>query len=223
MNTNQPTEIIETAQMPVSVNFSATTSTEAIEPLMHEMLLLLGEDPEREGLQRTPERVARMYQELLAGYQTDLTSLVNGAIFETEYQDMVLVRDIQFYSLCEHHMLPFFGQVHVAYIPDGKIIGLSKIPRLVEMFARRLQVQERMTHQIAETLQDILHPRGVAVMVEGAHMCAMMRGVKQSQGRMLTSAMLGAFNTEDRLRQDFYAQLQLHSSSTPESGNSGAF
>jgi GTP cyclohydrolase IA len=216
MTTSNPIQLAETAHVPAVMNFSTATPSEAIEPLIHELLLNLGEDPSREGLQRTPERVARMYQELLAGYQTDLNSLVNEAVFETEYQDMVLVRDLQFYSMCEHHMLPFFGRAHVAYVPDGKIIGLSKIPRLVEMFARRLQVQERMTQQIAETLQDILHPRGIAVVVEGAHLCAMMRGVKKSEARMVTSAMLGTFRNDDRLRQDFYAQLQLHSSSTSE-------
>jgi GTP cyclohydrolase IA len=189
---------------------SAPGTTGTIEPLVRDLLINLGEDPAREGLKRTPERVARMYGEILAGYQTDLNSLVNEAIFETEYHEMVLVRDLQFYSLCEHHMLPFFGRAHIAYIPDGKIIGLSKIPRLVEMFARRLQVQERMTQQIAETLQEILHPRGIAVVVEGAHMCAMMRGVKKSEARMVTSAMLGVFHTDDRQRQDFFTQLQLH-------------
>ncbi len=176
---------------------------------MYELLTNLGEDPAREGLKRTPERVARMYQELLSGYQTDLNRLVNGAIFKSEYQDMVLVRDIKFYSMCEHHMLPFYGQAHIAYIPDGQIIGLSKIPRLVEMFARRLQVQERLTQQIADTLHEILQPRGIAVVVEGAHMCAMMRGVKKNEARMVTSAMQGAFHTDDRLRQDFYNQLRL--------------
>lgn len=211
METTQSVNFVETSQKPNALNLSVTTSPEAIAPLVHELLLSLGEDPAREGLQRTPQRVARMYQEILAGYQTDLTELVNEAVFDTDYQDMVLVRDLKFYSLCEHHMLPFFGQAHVAYIPDGKIIGLSKIPRLVEMFARRLQVQERMTHQIAETLQEILHPRGIAVVVEGAHMCAMMRGVKKSEARMVTSTMLGAFRTDDRLRQDFFTQLQLHS------------
>ncbi len=175
-----------------------------LEPIVRDLLLNLGENPEREGLKRTPERVARMYGELLAGYSVDLNDLVNDAIFDTEYQDMVFVRDLKFYSLCEHHLLPFFGQAHVAYIPDGKIIGLSKIPRLVEMFARRLQVQERMTQQIAETLQDILHPRGIAVLIEGAHMCAMMRGVKKSEARMVTSTMLGAFREDESLRNDFY-------------------
>lgn len=214
MQTTQSIKLLETAPGNQAVNLPVSSPTEAIAPLVYDLLLTLGEDPNREGLQRTPERVARMYQEVLSGYHTDLDGLVNGAIFDTEYQDMVLVRDIKFYSLCEHHMLPFYGLAHVAYIPDGKIIGLSKIPRLVEMFARRLQVQERLTQQIAETLEDILHPKGVAVMVEGAHMCAMMRGVKKSETRMVTTAMLGAFRSDDRLRQDFFAQLQIASQST---------
>jgi len=196
-----------------TIHLPARPAVEAAEPLVHDLLLALGEDPERDGLKRTPGRVARMYQELLAGYTTDLDALVNQAVFETEYQDMVLVRDIAFYSMCEHHMLPFFGHAHVAYIPDGKIIGLSKIPRLVEMFARRLQVQERMTQQIAETLQEILHPRGIAVVVEGAHMCAMMRGVKKSETRMVTNAMMGEFRTDERLHRDFITQLQMTSPS----------
>jgi GTP cyclohydrolase I len=178
-----------------------------IELLVRELLAELGEDPGREGLQRTPERVSRMYGELLAGYQTDLAALINDAIFETGYQDMVLVRDLEFYSLCEHHLLPFYGRAHVAYLPSGKIIGLSKIPRLVDMFARRLQVQERLTQQVAETLEAILQPRGVAVVVEGTHLCAAMRGVKKSQARMVTSAMLGDFRDDDRLRQDLYNQI----------------
>lgn len=220
METTQSTNLVETARMPAALSLSVSPA-ETIEPLVHELLLNLGEDPSREGLKRTPERVARMYQEILSGYQTNLNVLVNEAIFETEYEDMVLVRDLSFYSLCEHHMLPFYGHAHVAYIPDGKIIGLSKIPRLVDMFARRLQVQERLTQQIAETLQDILHPRGIAVMVEGAHMCAMMRGVKKSEARMVTSTMLGDFRTDDRLRQDFFAQLRIqtrrsNSGSDPE-------
>ena len=197
-----------------SVQFqTAPSESQTIEPFIREMLATLGENPDREGLKRTPERVARMYDELLAGYQIDLKALVNDAIFETEYQDMVTVRDLSFYSLCEHHMLPFFGRAHVAYIPDGKIIGLSKIPRLVEMFARRLQVQERMTQQIADTLQEILQPRGIAVVVEGAHMCAMMRGVKKSEARMVTSAMLGAFREDEKLRQDFFNQIRLSENS----------
>lgn len=200
-------EPLQAIHLPVEIPESAS-----IAPYIREMLQTLGENPDREGLKRTPERVARMYDELLAGYHIDLKALVNDAIFETEYQDMVVVRDLSFYSLCEHHMLPFFGRAHVAYIPDGKIIGLSKIPRLVEMFARRLQVQERLTQQIADTLQEILHPRGIAVMVEGAHMCAMMRGVKKSEARMVTSAMLGKFQEDENLRQDFFNQIRVSGS-----------
>ena len=176
--------------------------------LTHDLLLAIGEDPEREGLQRTPERVARMYTEILSGYRTNPVELVNGAIFESDYQDMVVVRDIEFHSLCEHHMLPFTGKAHVAYIPDGNIIGLSKIPRLVEMYARRLQVQERMTCEVAETLQEILRPKGVAVVLEAAHMCAIMRGVKQAEASMVTSAFLGKFDENEKLRAEFMAHLQ---------------
>ena len=209
MNQTMTVPMIEAASLPTGIEIGPSLPEAAsIEPYVRDMLSMLGEDISREGLRRTPERVARMYTELLSGYQTDLTSLVNGAIFETEFQDMVLVRDLQFYSLCEHHMLPFYGRAHVAYIPDGKIIGLSKIPRLVDMFARRLQVQERMTQQIAQTLEDILHPRGIAVLVEGAHMCAMMRGVKKSEASMVTSAMLGSFREDDRLRGEFYDMLR---------------
>jgi GTP cyclohydrolase I len=182
-----------------------------LESLTRDLLLTLGENPEREGLKRTPERVARMYKELLEGYQVDIPTLVNGAIFENDYQDMVLVKGITFYSLCEHHLLPFFGRVHVAYIPDGKIIGLSKIPRLVEMYARRLQVQERMTHQVAETLESVLHPLGLAVLVEGFHLCAMMRGVRQIEANLSTSCMLGLFEQNGALRNDFFNQISLQS------------
>jgi GTP cyclohydrolase I len=182
-----------------------------LESLTRDLLLTLGENPEREGLKRTPERVARMYKELLEGYQVDIPTLVNGAIFETDYQDMVLVKGITFYSLCEHHLLPFFGRVHVAYIPDGRIIGLSKIPRIVEMYARRLQVQERMTHQIAETLESVLHPLGIAVLVEGFHLCAMMRGVRQSEANLATSCMSGLFEQNGALRNDFFNQINLQS------------
>ena len=176
--------------------------------LVQNLLVELGEDPERDGLKRTPERVSRMFGELLSGYQKNIEELVNGAIFESDYQDIVLVRNIEFYSLCEHHMLPFYGRAHVAYLPDGKIIGLSKIPRLVDMFARRLQVQERMTQEIAIALNDIIKPRGVAVMVEGAHMCAMMRGVKKENASMVTQSLLGAFKTDQRYRSEFLAHIQ---------------
>ena len=173
----------------------------------HSILEAVGEDPDREGLLRTPERVARAYEELLAGYRTDPAKLINEAIFNVDYDDMVIVRDIEFYSLCEHHMLPFIGRAHVAYISQGKVIGLSKIPRIVDMFARRLQVQERMTHQVAEFLNEILEPRGVAVVVEGVHMCAMMRGVQKHESSMTTSAMLGCFHKDEKARGEFLAHI----------------
>jgi GTP cyclohydrolase I len=148
-----------------------------------------------------------MYEEITAGYHTDPVKLINGALFDVDYSEMVLVKDIEFYSLCEHHMLPFYGRAHIAYIPNGKVIGLSKIPRIVEMFARRLQVQERMTSQIANLIQETLNPRGVAVVVEGSHMCAMMRGVKKSQASMTTSAMLGSFREDPKQRAEFLALI----------------
>src|SRR5664280_2460333 len=151
---------------------------DAIQNATYAVLKAVGEDPKREGLMRTPERVSKMYGELLAGYRTDPLSLVNDALFEVAYDEMVIVRDIEFYSLCEHHMLPFIGRAHVAYIPNGRVIGLSKIPRIVDLFSRRLQVQERMTRQIAEFVNELLHPKGVAVVVEALHLCSMMRGVK---------------------------------------------
>ena len=171
------------------------------------MLQAFGEDPEREGLLRTPGRVARMYGELLAGYRVDPIAIVNEAVFEEQYDAMVVVRDIEYYSLCEHHMLPFIGRASVAYLADNRVIGLSKIPRIVDMFARRLQVQERMTHQIAEFLMELLQPRGVAVVVEGLHLCATMRGVKKHDARMTTSAMLGTFRTNLATREEFLANI----------------
>ncbi len=174
---------------------------------VRDILREIGEDPEREGLLKTPERVSRMYAEITAGYQVDPVQLVNGALFDVDYSEMVLVKDIEYYSMCEHHMLPFFGHAHVAYIPSGKVIGLSKIPRIVEMYARRLQVQERMTAQIAAFLQDLLHPKGVAVVVEGSHMCAMMRGVKKSDTNMTTRTMLGTFQEDAALRSELMAMI----------------
>ncbi len=179
-----------------------------IECAVRDILAAIGEDVERDGLQRTPERVARMYGELTAGYHVDPVRLINEAIFDVEYDEMVIVRNIDYYSLCEHHMLPFLGQAHVAYIPNGKVIGLSKIPRIVEMFARRLQVQERMTQEIAGFLQDTLQPKGVAVVCEGLHMCAAMRGVKKANARMVTSAMLGDFKANQSTRSEFFAHLE---------------
>jgi GTP cyclohydrolase I len=173
------------------------------EQAVTQLLKALGEDTQREGLQFTPRRVARMFGELLSGYQMDPNTLVNGALFEIRYDEMVIVRDIEFYSLCEHHMLPFIGRAHVAYIPAGKVLGLSKIPRVVDMYARRLQVQERMTRQIADFLKDLLQPQGVAVVIEAMHLCSMMRGVKKHDARMTTSAMHGAFRANLATRQEF--------------------
>lgn len=175
----------------------------AIQQAVDQMLKAVGEDPQREGLQDTPARVARMYTELLAGYSVDPQALVNDALFNVTYDEMVIVRDIEFYSMCEHHMLPFMGRAHVAYLPNGKVIGLSKIPRVVDMFARRLQVQERMTRQIADFLNQILKPQGIAVVVEALHLCTMMRGVKKHSARMTTSAVHGAFRSNLATRQEF--------------------
>ena len=176
---------------------------EVVEEAIRSLLFGVGEDPDREGLRRTPERVARMYDELLAGYRVDPVALINDALFDVEYDEMVVVRDIEYYSLCEHHLLPFIGKAHVAYLPHKKVVGLSKIPRIVEAFARRLQVQERMTRQIAGFIDEVLHPRGVAVVLEGAHMCSMMRGVKKANARMVTSTMLGAFRESAKTRAEF--------------------
>jgi GTP cyclohydrolase I len=174
---------------------------------IEDLLRAIGENPQRAGLRRTPERVARMYVELLEGYNQDPVALVNGAIFEENYDAMIVVRDIEFFSLCEHHLLPFMGRAHVAYMPRGHVIGLSKIPRIVDMFARRLQVQERMTRQIAEFIDETLQPLGVAVVIEGLHLCATMRGVKKRNARMTTSAMLGAFRNSLATRQEFLANI----------------
>jgi GTP cyclohydrolase I len=176
---------------------------ELIEEAILQFLKAIGENPEREGLKFTPKRVARMYSELLSGYHVEPEAMINDALFNISYDEMVLVRDIEFYSLCEHHILPFMGRVHVAYIPDGKVIGLSKIPRIVDMYARRLQVQERMTRQIADFLRDLLKPQGVAVVVEAVHLCSMMRGVRKHDARMTTSAMHGAFRANMATRQEF--------------------
>ncbi len=181
--------------------------TEAVKEAVARILCAVGENPDRDGLKRTPERVARMYRELLAGYRTDPKKVVNDALFEVKYDEMVVVRDIEFYSLCEHHMLPFMGRVHVAYIPKGKVIGLSKIPRIVDIFARRLQVQERMTRQIADLIREVIDPLGVAVVVEGLHLCMMMRGVQKHNARMTTSAMHGAFRSNLATRQEFLENI----------------
>jgi GTP cyclohydrolase IA len=178
-----------------------------IEQSVRVILENIGEDPQREGLLRTPNRVAKMYAELTAGYHIDPEALINDAIFSVDYDEMVMVKDIDFSSLCEHHMLPFMGRIHVAYIPNGKVIGLSKIPRIVEMFARRLQVQERLTVQIADFIDAALQPRGVAVVAEGIHMCSVMRGVKKANAKMITSAMRGAFRSDPRTRAEFMGHV----------------
>ena len=189
-------------------------ASDAIDPIathVHGMLELLGENPQREGLMKTPDRAAKAMRYLTRGYTANLNKIVNGALFEAEVDEMVIVRDIEFFSLCEHHMLPFNGRIHVAYLPNKKIIGLSKIPRIIDMFARRLQVQERLTHQIAETLQEVLNARGVAVIAEGKHFCMMMRGVEKQCSSTTTSAMLGEFRTSKSTRDEFLSLLRMRS------------
>ena len=175
--------------------------------IYQEMLSRLGEDPNRDGLQRTPERMEKSLQFLTKGYTEDARKILRGALFNVEYDEMVIVKDVEVFSLCEHHMLPFFGKVHVAYIPKGKVIGLSKIPRLVEVFARRLQVQERLTRQIAEAIEDAIHPQGVGVVVEARHLCMMMRGVEKQHSSTVTSTMLGAFR-EQQTRNEFLSLVR---------------
>lgn len=176
--------------------------------LVRELLIEIGENPEREGLIKTPERVAKAFEFLTRGYQQNLDEIMNKAIFTEKYDEMVIVKDIDFYSMCEHHLLPFFGKAHVAYIPNGKIIGLSKIPRLVDYFARRLQVQERLTQQIADTLNEYLKPDGVGVVIEAMHMCMMMRGVEKQNSIATTSAMHGSFKEDERTRAEFLTLIK---------------
>ena len=180
----------------------------SIEAAVRLILAEIGEDPDRDGLADTPGRVRRMYRELTAGYHVEPDRLINKAIFDVDYSEMVVVKDIAFYSLCEHHLLPFFGQAAVAYIPEGRVIGLSKIPRIVEMYARRLQVQERLTQQIADFLQTRLEPQGVGVVMEATHLCAVMRGVRKPGTIMTTSAVLGLFRSRDKTRAEFFAHLE---------------
>ena len=187
---------------------SESDRPDAIQPLVEEMLKELGEEPGRDGLQRTPARVAKAMRFLTGGYNQDPHEILNNALFDVSYDEMVIVRDIEVYSLCEHHMLPFFGRAHVAYIPNGKILGLSKIPRLVEMFARRLQVQERLTQEIASILQDVLKPKGVAVVVEAIHLCMMMRGVSQQNASAITSSLRGEFESDPKTRSEFMELLR---------------
>ncbi|HSN94703.1 MAG TPA: GTP cyclohydrolase I FolE [Anaerolineaceae bacterium] len=186
---------------------SRSTDQKLIEDAARQILVGIGEDPEREGLLKTPQRVAKAYAELTDGYSKNPEKIINGALFSVDYDQMVVVNDIEFYSMCEHHLLPFFGHVHVAYLPNGKVIGLSKIPRIVDMFAHRLQVQERMTQQIADLIDSQIHPQGVAVVVEAQHMCMTMRGVKKQEATMTTSAMLGAFRTQLETRLEFLNRI----------------
>ena len=179
----------------------------SVAALMEEVLRQLGEDPEREGLKRTPERIEKALMYLTSGYRMNLEEVINGALFTVKYDEMVIVRDIEFFSLCEHHLLPFYGKMHVAYVPREKVIGLSKIPRIVDMFARRLQLQERLTQQVAQTLQDVLNPLGVGVVCQARHFCMMMRGVEKQHSGAVTSAMLGAFRTRRATREEFLSLI----------------
>jgi GTP cyclohydrolase I len=186
----------------------ATLTSATFEDLVQEMIVRLGEDPKREGLLLTPERVRKSMQFLTRGYSEDPEALLKGALFTVSYDEMVIVKDIEMFSLCEHHMLPFFGKVHVAYIPNGKVIGLSKVPRLIELFSRRLQIQERLTTQIAETIQKVIEPQGVGVVIEARHLCMMMRGVEKQHSAAVTSSMLGCFRNEQETRQEFLSLIR---------------
>jgi GTP cyclohydrolase IA len=177
--------------------------TQQLQEAIEQLLVLFGEDPSRDGLIKTPERVAKMFEFLTKGYSQDIDEVLNGALFPIKYDEMVIVKDIDFFSLCEHHLVPFFGKCHIAYLPDKEVIGLSKLPRIVEVFSRRLQVQERLTQQIAETIQEKIKPQGVAVVMEAQHLCMMMRGVEKQNATAITSAMLGGFRTRRETRQEF--------------------
>jgi len=185
-----------------------TLTSATFEDLMKEILVRLGEDPDREGLQNTPSRVHKAYEFLTRGYKDDPEAMLKKALFTVTYDEMVIVKDVEMFSLCEHHMLPFFGKVHVAYIPNGKVIGLSKIPRLIETFSRRLQIQERLTTQIAETIQKVIQPQGVGVVIEARHLCMMMRGVEKQHSAAVTSSMLGCFREEQETRTEFLSLIR---------------
>jgi GTP cyclohydrolase IA len=189
----------------------AAAQEKNLAPLVEEILGALGEDPKRDGLVRTPERVDKALKFLTSGYAKDIQKILNGALYEVKYDEMVVVKDIEFFSLCEHHMLPFFGKVHVAYLPKNRVIGLSKIPRIVDVFARRLQIQERMTQEIAQTIQEVVEPVGVGVIVEARHFCMMMRGVEKQHSGAMTSAMLGAFRNRKETRDEFLALVNHRS------------
>ena len=187
---------------------TATLTSASFEELVKEVLVRLGEDPEREGLLRTPTRVHKALEFLTRGYNEDPETMLKNALFTVSYDEMVIVKDVEMFSLCEHHMLPFFGKVHVAYIPNGKVIGLSKIPRLIEIFSRRLQIQERLTTQIAETIQKVIQPQGVGVVIEARHLCMMMRGVEKQHSQAVTSSMLGCFREEQETRTEFLSLIR---------------
>jgi len=197
--------IMAMPKAPISKSESAQF---ALEKAYLEILQNIGEDPERDGLKRTPERTAKAIQFLTRGYEEDPAQLLRGALFEVDYDEMVIVKDIEMFSLCEHHLLPFYGKVHVAYLPKGKVIGLSKIPRLVDIFSRRLQVQERLTKQIAEAIKDAIDPIGVGVVIEARHLCMMMRGVEKQHSATVTSSMLGAFRDEHQTREEFLSLIR---------------
>jgi len=191
-----------------STDLPTTLTSATYEELVREMLVRLGEDPDREGLVRTPARVEKAMQFLLKGYKDDPEALLRKALFTVTYDEMVIVKDVEMFSLCEHHLLPFFGKVHVAYIPNGKVIGLSKIPRLIEIFSRRLQIQERLTTQIAEAIQSTIEPQGVGVVIEARHLCMMMRGVEKQHSSAVTSSMLGCFRNEEETRTEFLSLIR---------------
>jgi GTP cyclohydrolase I len=199
---------VDSRKASASISIEGPSLTSAtFEDLVHEMIVRLGEDPDREGLIRTPDRVHRAYQHLMKGYKEDAEAMLKAALFTVTYDEMVIVKDVEMFSLCEHHMLPFFGKVHVAYIPNGKVIGLSKIPRLIEIFSRRLQIQERLTTQIAETIQRAIEPQGVGVVIEARHLCMMMRGVEKQHSQAVTSSMLGCFRNEQETRTEFLSLI----------------
>lgn len=193
--------------MNLNETMSSTVETD-MKDLITKILADLGEDPSREGLQNTPERVEKSLKFLTSGYQTNIEELVNGALYQEDYDEMVIIKDIDLYSLCEHHMLPFLGKCHVAYLPKGKVIGLSKVPRIVDTFSRRLQVQERLTNQIAECLEKILQPKGVGVIIEAMHLCMAMRGVEKQSSYTTTSSMLGSFKSDARTRSEFLSLIR---------------
>jgi GTP cyclohydrolase I len=199
--------------MKPTADLSATLTSATYEELVREMIVRLGEDPDREGLARTPARVEKAMQFLVKGYKDDPEALLRKALFTVNYDEMVIVKDIEMFSLCEHHLLPFFGKVHVAYIPNGKVIGLSKIPRLIEAFSRRLQIQERLTTQIAEAIQNAIEPQGVGVVIEARHLCMMMRGVEKQHSSAVTSSMLGCFRSEEETRTEFLSLIRQRTNS----------